>query len=119
MAWLTMFFFRAIAVAIGENLFSGSLRKKLVDLNVPIPADEVISVGPTGIRSLTTVESVIQQIQQAYCFAFDMTMYFALAALIVAIPCAVGMQWLNARAAKNQDESQDMQETKEGSIQKI
>ncbi|KAL1866367.1 hypothetical protein Daus18300_006831 [Diaporthe australafricana] len=94
----------AIAVAIGENVFSDSLRKKLADIHVPIPVEEVIAVGPTGIRFLTTDDSVVRLIQQAYCFAFDMTMYFALAALIAAIPFAVGTQWLNAKPAKIQEE---------------
>lgn len=60
----------------------------------------VIGVGPTGIKFLTLDESVIRLLQESYCYAFDMTMYFALAALVVAIPFALGMQWLNTKEAK-------------------
>lgn len=84
-------------MAIGESVFSDSLKKKLLELDVPIPASEVVAAGATGIRTLTPDSAVIRLIQTAYCYAFDITMYFALGSLVIAIPCAAGMQWLNAR----------------------
>lgn len=89
--------YSAIAVAIGESIFSDSLRREVVELAVPIPTAEVILAGATGIRSLSSDEAVIRLIQNAYCYAFQVTMYFSLGALVIAIPFAARMQWLNAK----------------------
>ncbi|PHH88186.1 hypothetical protein CDD83_7860 [Cordyceps sp. RAO-2017] len=88
----------AVAVAAGQSIFSSGLQDELTKGNIPIPARAVQMAGPTGIRTLTTNPALIRLIQNAYCYAFRDTMYFALAALVVAIPFALRMQWLNARA---------------------
>lgn len=89
--------FSAVAVAIAENIFSHSLQTKLVELVIPIPTADVILAGATGIGSLTSDPTAMRLIQDAYCYAFQITMYYALAALIVATPFAAGMQWLKAK----------------------
>lgn len=97
MVYVDMMYCSAIAVAIGESIFSDSLRKEVLELAVPIPTTKVILAGATGIRSLSSDPAVIRLIQNAYCYAFQITMYFALGALVIAIPFAAGMQWLNAK----------------------
>lgn len=57
----------------------------------------MILAGATGILSLSTDPTIIRLIQDAYCYAFQTTMYFALGALIIAIPFSAGMEWLNAK----------------------
>lgn len=84
-------------MAIGESTFSDSLQKDLVKLAVPIPTEEIVLAGATGIRSLSSDPAVIRLIQDAYCYAFQVTMYFALAALVIAIPFAAGMEWSGAK----------------------
>lgn len=59
----------------------------------------MVLAGPTGIRTLTSDPTLTRAIQDAYCYAFQMTMYYALATVLVAIPFAAGMQWLNAKTA--------------------
>ncbi|KAI1493661.1 efflux pump antibiotic resistance protein [Biscogniauxia mediterranea] len=86
----------AISVAVAQSIFSSGLRAKLQDLNSPIRADIVMAAGPTGIRTLTSDAALVRLIQEAYCEAFQNTMYYALAGLVVSIPLAGGMQWLNA-----------------------
>lgn len=60
----------AIAVAIGESIFSDTLGKDILELAVPIPPEEVLLAGATGIRSLSSDTAVICLIQDAYCYAF-------------------------------------------------
>ncbi|KAI0018951.1 efflux pump antibiotic resistance protein [Xylariomycetidae sp. FL0641] len=88
----------AVAVAIGQSIFSAGLRNGLEDMDSPIPPSAVVFAGPTGIRSLTTDQVIIRLIQDAYCNAFQTTMYYALATLVATLPFAVGMQWLNAKS---------------------
>lgn len=75
---------------------------------MPIPPAQVILAGATGIRRLSTDTAIIRLIQDAYCYAFQIVMYFALGTVIIAIPFAAGMQWLNAKkVAQSQTEAQN------------
>ncbi|KAK8075551.1 MFS general substrate transporter [Apiospora hydei] len=88
----------AVSVAVAQSIFSGGLRGKLADSDTPIPQEIVIAAGPTGIHKLTSDEAQIRLIQEAYCYAFQNTMYYGLACLVVSVPFALGMQWLKAKS---------------------
>lgn len=98
MRWMNInLLYRAVSVAVGQSIFSDALQRDVAESGIPIPPEAVVLAGPTGIKSLTTDVTLTRAIQDAYCYAFQTTMYYALAALVVAIPFAAGMQWLNAK----------------------
>lgn len=58
---------------------------------------EVLAVGPTAFQHLARTPEIWRALQDAYATAIQLTMYFSLATVCVALPFALGMQWLNVK----------------------
>jgi ABC-type Fe3+ transport system permease subunit len=63
--------------------------------------DMVIAAGPTGLMAFSYDAEILEFLQRCYN-----TLYVALAASAVAVPFALGMQWLNVKEVA-QDDSAD------------
>jgi len=59
--------------------------------------DEVLAVGPTAFQHLARTPEILRALQDAYATAIQLTMYFSLATVCLALPFALGMQWLNVK----------------------
>jgi len=57
----------------------------------------VLSIGPTGLKSFAHDAIILGFLQNIYANAVKNTLYVALATATVAIPFALGMQWLNVK----------------------
>ena len=62
----------------------------------------VIAAGPTGLRMFASDPEVSWFLQQCYATAVRNTLYVALATSVVAIPFALGMQWINVKKVGSQ-----------------
>lgn len=72
-----------------------------------LPPSIVLQAGPTSLKFLAKTPSILRALQDAYAVAIQRTMYFSLAAACVALPFALGMQWLNVKkVAKRQAEEE-------------
>jgi cellobiose-specific phosphotransferase system component IIC len=73
---------------------------------------EVLAVGPTAFQHLARTPEILRALQNAYATAIQLTMYSSLATVCIALPFALGMQWLNV---KNVAEAQNAARTAEDS----
>lgn len=95
----------AIAIAIGQSVFSSSIQRDITDkikaTQDPrfsqLKPNAVLSAGPTGLKSFAQDAMILEFLQNTYATAVRNTMYVALATATVAIPFALGMQWLNVK----------------------
>lgn len=95
----------SIAIAVAQSVFSSSLKgditRKLNSVTDARFADfdpaVVIAAGPKGMKALAHDAVVLRFLQDSYAVAVRHTLYFAVATVIVAIPFALGMQWLNMK----------------------
>ena len=62
-----------------------------------ISAQSVINIGATNLGRLTRSPDVLRSLQVAYSVAVRDTLYFSLAAISIALPFAVGMEWRNVK----------------------
>jgi hypothetical protein len=72
----------------------------------------VISAGPTGLKAFAFDAEILEFLQQCYATAVKNTLYVALAASVVAVPFALGMQWLNVKNV-SQENSTDTHDSGE------
>ncbi|KAJ8112239.1 hypothetical protein OPT61_g5348 [Boeremia exigua] len=107
----------SIAISVAQSVFSSSLKgditRKLSSVTDARFADfdpaAVIAAGPKGMKALAHDAVVLRFLQDSYAVAVRHTLYVAVATVIVAIPFALGMQWLNVKAiSKAKSESTEM-----------
>ncbi|ORY17076.1 major facilitator superfamily domain-containing protein [Clohesyomyces aquaticus] len=106
---ITVFFSQlgaSIAIAIGQSVFSSSLRDRIIeqfalinDLHLhPIDFAAVIAAGPKGLASIAGNKRMLLLLQHAYAYAVQRALYVSLVTACVAVPFALGMQWLNVKS---------------------
>lgn len=57
----------------------------------------VIEAGPAGLKAFAFDQEILRFLQQCYADGVKNTLYVALATSVVAVPFALGMQWLNVK----------------------
>ena len=93
---------RAIAIPIGETIFVHSLSSEISKHTPEISGSLVVHVGPTNLKSLTTDSSTLRSLRASYSQAVTDVIYFSTAALAVALPFALFMEWRNIKALKDE-----------------
>ncbi|KAF2499669.1 efflux pump antibiotic resistance protein [Lophium mytilinum] len=93
-----------IAIAIAQSVFASSLQHDIthgVRTQDPrfamVRPAAVIAAGPTGLRAFTHDAVVLTFLQGCFAHAVRNTLFVALATSIIAVPFALGMQWLNVK----------------------
>lgn len=88
--------YSAIAIAIGQSIFVTGLFEEIPKHTKAISPAAVVQAGPTALR-LAETPAILRALQEAYAAAIQRTMYFSLATACVALPFALGMEWLNVK----------------------
>lgn len=93
----------AITIPVGQTILVNSLASD-VSKHVPgISPQLVVHAGATNLKSLTTDKMILRAIQAAYSQAVTNVLYFSLAALTVAMPFALCMEWKNLKEPNADD----------------
>ncbi|KAF2464156.1 permease of the major facilitator superfamily [Lindgomyces ingoldianus] len=92
----------AIAIAIAQSVLSTSLQRDITrKLHNPevghLDPALVLGAGPTGLKAFTHDPAILKFLQDCYADAVRNTLFVALATAAVAVPFALGMQWLNVK----------------------
>ena len=103
---------RAIAVAIGQSVLVNSLVREVPKRTSTVSPQAVITNGALNLQRLTGSNVVLTALREAYAKAIQNLMVYSLVSICVALPFALGMQWLNVKkvAKKTPVEDVDRQE---------
>jgi hypothetical protein len=87
----------SLAVAISQNLFLQTLHTSIPAHTSAVSVQAVIDAGAGGLAALAPNLAVLQDLREAYADALRGTWVLAAVGTGLALPCAMGMQWLNIR----------------------
>lgn len=87
----------SIAVSVGQNLLLNSLRSNIPKHTAAVSVQQVIDAGAGGLKALAPNTLVLRQLRKAYAESLKGTYVLALVGTCLALPFAVGMQWLNIK----------------------
>ena len=83
----------SLAIPIGNALLVDGLQTSIPKVTSALDAQTVISVGPTKLAMLTRDPALLEALRGCYVVAVQYTLYLSLAAIAVALPFALGMEW--------------------------
>lgn len=87
----------ALSVGIGQTLLLSKLRTAVPHYTDAVTAQEVISVGATGLAQIAPDVAVLSALRQAYAVAVRDPLILALALAAFAFPFACAMDRLNIK----------------------
>ena len=103
----------AVAVAIGQNIFLNELYALIPAYAPEVSAVQVVDVGAGGLKDLRVSGETLRRLREAYAEALRSTFVLPLVGTCLALPFAVGMQWLNIKKIaeeRRQKRGQEMQQ---------
>lgn len=102
---------RAIAVAIGQSVLVNSLVGEVPKRTSAVLPHAVITNGALNLQRLRSSPVVLKALREAYAKAIQNLLVYSLVAVCVALPFALGMQWLNVKkvAKKTKAENENGQ----------
>jgi hypothetical protein len=87
----------AIAVSMGQNLLLNKLKTTIPAHTSAVSVQTVIDAGAGGLKAIAPTLAVLQELREAYADALGGTFVLALVGTCLALPFAVGMQWLSIK----------------------
>jgi hypothetical protein len=105
----------AIAVSIGQNLLLNTLKISIPAHTTEVSTQQVIDAGAGGLKSIAPNVAVLQSLREAYAAAMRGSFVLALVGTCLALPFAVGMQWLNIKTVAEERRGN----TREGAVNSI
>ena len=87
----------AVGVPIGQTLLINTLTTQISRDTQAIPVQAVIQAGATGLSNLTTDPVILNILRMAYSSAVTNVLYLSTAAIAIALPSALCMEWRNVR----------------------
>jgi hypothetical protein len=108
----------SLAVSISQNLFLNTLHTSIPAHTSAVSVQAVINAGAGGLGALAPSVAVLQDLREAYADAMRGTWVLAAVGTGLALPCAVGMEWLNIRrvAEGRRDKVGEVSEGEEGVV---
>ncbi|MCJ1427089.1 hypothetical protein MMC29_004992 [Sticta canariensis] len=85
----------AIAIPLGNTILIDGLRREVSALMGNISPQSVVKVGPTNLKALTNDTTTLHSLRLSYSKAVTNTLYYALGAIAITLPFAMGMEWKN------------------------
>ncbi|MCJ1432522.1 hypothetical protein MMC27_001879 [Xylographa pallens] len=85
----------AISIAIGQTIIINTIVQELPHVAPEIDPASVIAAGATNLPQLTNSPEVLVILRGIWNLAITRTMIMSLAMVCAAIPCTMGMEWLN------------------------
>ena len=68
-------------------------RREVSALVGNISPQSVVKVGPTNLKALTNDVTLLHSLRLSYSKAVNNTLYYALGAIAITLPFALGMEW--------------------------
>ena len=107
---------RAIAVAIGQSVLTNRLVREVPRRTSAVPPQAVITNGALNLQRLTNSALALKALREAYAKAIQNLLIYSLVAVCVALPFALGMQWLNLKKAAKKTQMEDANEQEHGKL---
>ncbi|KAL9608974.1 MAG: hypothetical protein Q9167_006225 [Letrouitia subvulpina] len=92
----------AVSISLGQTILLSRLSHEVPRLTKAISAQEVFHAGAVGLSSLSSDPKIIYSIRVAYASSISDVIIFTAAALAVAFPFALGMEWKNLKTHTEQ-----------------
>ena len=89
---------------IGNALLIDGLHTEVPKLTSTVSPDAVVTNGALNLQSLTTSPSILHGLREAYAIAISHVNYFLVATIVISVPTALGMEWLNIKRVSIQRE---------------
>ncbi|PSR77158.1 major facilitator superfamily domain-containing protein [Coniella lustricola] len=104
----------AIALAIAENLLISKLETSIPRYTSVVTAETVISVGASGLATLTDSPTVLHSLREAYSDSVRYTFILAVVGVAISILPACWMERVNIKRISEGRKSASDQKTQEG-----
>lgn len=89
----------AVSISVAQNLFYNGLRTNIPKYAPEVPAEAVISTGPSYLRKLVSPES-LPKVREAYMEALRDSFALAIATGIIGTICASMVEWRSINSKK-------------------
>ena len=89
---------------IGNALLIDGLHSEVPKFTSTVSPDAVVMNGALNLQSLTTSPSILHGLREAYAIAISHVNYFLVATIVISVPTALGMEWLNIKRVSIQRE---------------
>lgn len=101
---------------IGNALLLGGLRDEVPKVTSEVSPDAVIRAGALNLKLLTTSNSVLQGLREAFAIAISHVNILLVVVICVSVPTACGMKWLNIKKVSAEREERKKQTAVAGDI---
>ncbi|KAF2440272.1 MFS general substrate transporter [Karstenula rhodostoma CBS 690.94] len=92
----------AIAIAVGQTITLTTIITEVPKRIPEVSPQAVIAAGALGFDTLAATPDALVQLRDIWNLAFTRTMILSLAMTCAAVPCALGMEFLNSRKIAEQ-----------------
>lgn len=89
---------------IGNALLIAGLHSEVPKFTSTVSPDAVVLNGALNLQSLTTSPSILHGLREAYAIAISHVNFFLVATIVISVPTALGMEWLNIKRVSMQRE---------------
>jgi MFS family permease len=96
----------SLGVPIGNAILIGTLKSNVPQKAPGISPDAVIDAGALALSSLTTSETLVAGLRQAWAVSVGHVNIFLVAIICISVPTACGMKWLNIKTISREREQQ-------------
>jgi hypothetical protein len=95
-------YYSAIAIAVGQTITLTTIITEVPKRITEVSPQAVIAAGALGFDTLAATPDALIQLRDIWNLAFTRTMILSLAMICAAVPCALGMEFLNSRKIAEQ-----------------
>lgn len=102
---------RAISISLGQTILLSGLLREVPKVTQAVSALSVVNTGATNLTSLTSDPRTLRAIRVAYSSAISDIILFTAGTIAIALPFALGMEWINVKkvARSSGVEDRDLQ----------
>lgn len=84
---------RVIAVPLGNSILIDGVVRRVSARYKDISSQSIIRAGPTNLTMLTDNPDTLSYLRFAYSKGITSVLYYALGAIAITLPFALGMEW--------------------------
>ena len=106
----------SLGVPIGNAILIKALKTNVLEKAPGISLDAAVDAGALALSSLTTSESMLAGLRQAWALSIGSVNVFLVAIICISVPTACGMHWLNIKTISREREQQKKVAARNGLI---